>query len=185
MDVTETIYVSTRNEWRKWLEKHHDSAREIWFVFYRKDSGRSSVKYNEAVEEALCFGWIDGIRKKLDEQRYANRFTPRKPGRGYSQLNRERLARLKENGLLHALVEATYSEYAPEKFVIPDYLLTALEKSGGLEYFQSTAAPYQRIRAAHVHIARDHSVEFEKRLERLVDYCKQGRQYGSGIKDFF
>lgn len=185
MDVTETIYVPTRREWRAWLKKNHETALEIWFVFYRRDSGEPSVPYNAAVEEALCFGWIDGIRKKLDEQRYANRFTPRKAGSNFSQLNRERLARLRSSGLLHPVVDSSYEDFAPEKFEIPPSIIKALEKAGGLDYFKSTPKPYQRIRAAHVHMMRRDKAEYKKRLNRLVESCAAGKQFGSGIKDFF
>ena len=74
-------------EFRKWLEKNHDKAVEVWIGFYRKDSGKTGITYAEALDEALCYGWIDGIRKKLDDESFTNRFTPRKRGSIWSNVN--------------------------------------------------------------------------------------------------
>jgi uncharacterized protein YdeI (YjbR/CyaY-like superfamily) len=76
--------------WRKWLERHHASASEVWLVFSRKHTGQACVSYDEAVEEALCFGWIDGIKKRVDEDHYTYRFSPRQPGSRWSLINRNR-----------------------------------------------------------------------------------------------
>ena len=94
MEVGETLYVSTQQEWRTWLKKHRGKSAEIWLVSYRKATGKPSLPYDLAVKEALCVGWIDSTRKSLNEDRYAQRFTPRRAGSGYSQTNLERLARL-------------------------------------------------------------------------------------------
>lgn len=89
MDITKTLYIKNRKEWRRWLEKNFQTAREIWLVFPHKSSGRQRIPYNDAVEEALCFGWIDSIVKKHDDESSMQRFTPRNPRSGYSQPNRE------------------------------------------------------------------------------------------------
>lgn len=94
------LYVSNRADWRKWLEKNHDKEKEIWLVYYRKSTGKPTVKYAEAVEEALCFGWIDSKEKSLDSERYAGRFTPRKLKSNWSPSNRARAKRLIEQGLM-------------------------------------------------------------------------------------
>ncbi|MBO4468440.1 MAG: hypothetical protein J5766_03980, partial [Clostridia bacterium] len=85
------IYCRDRGEWRAWLEKHFESCSEIWFVFPTKESGEAGVSYNDAVEEALCFGWIDGRAGTLDETHHIRRFTPRRKGSSYSRPNIERL----------------------------------------------------------------------------------------------
>ena len=77
MDITETLYVTNRDDWRKWLAEHYSSSTEIWLVYYRRQTGKPRIPYNDAVEEALCFGWIDSITKNLDQERYAQRFTQR------------------------------------------------------------------------------------------------------------
>jgi uncharacterized protein YdeI (YjbR/CyaY-like superfamily) len=83
-----------REAWRKWLERHHADTDEIWLAYYKKATGKPTVGYAESVEEALCFGWIDGIRKRLDDERYAHRFSPRRAGSEWSKLNVERARRL-------------------------------------------------------------------------------------------
>ena len=94
MNITETLYVKTRTAWRSWLKENHDQYDEIWFMFYKKHTEKPSVKYDEAVEEALCFGWIDSILKRLDNERYVQRFTPRKANSQWSDLNKKRAKKL-------------------------------------------------------------------------------------------
>lgn len=98
MNITKTLYAKDRTQWRRWLEKNHDKEKEIWLVFYRKDSGKVSISYNDAVEEALCFGWIDSIEKGIDGERFAQRFTPRKPKSKWSETNKERVKKLIKEG---------------------------------------------------------------------------------------
>lgn len=186
MDITETLYVPTREEWRDWLATHHEDKREVWLVSYRKHTGQPSVPYNDAVEEALSFGWIDSIRKTIDGERYAQRFTPRRAGSAYSQTNKERLARLAAEGKLHPSVQGEYGNNRPEDFKIPDDIRLALKaREGAWAFFESTSPSYQRIRAAYVDHARDRPDEFEKRLSNLVKKSAQGKQFGYGIEGYF
>lgn len=94
VEIGEKLVVRNREEWRKWLARHHADRKEIWLVYYRKASGKTGVTYDESVEEALCYGWIDGIQKGVDAETYASRFTPRKPKSNWSASNIERLRRL-------------------------------------------------------------------------------------------
>ncbi len=87
----EKIYAKNREEWRAWLAQNHGQVKEIYVVYYKKNTGKPSITYEESVEEALCFGWIDGVRKSLDEESYLMRFTPRRPGSIWSKVNRERI----------------------------------------------------------------------------------------------
>jgi uncharacterized protein YdeI (YjbR/CyaY-like superfamily) len=98
MDIGETVRVRSRAEWRGWLSRHHANRQEIWVVYYKKGSGKAGISYEESVEEALCFGWVDGQIKGLDAISYAGRFTPRRPGSNWSASNRERVARLLREG---------------------------------------------------------------------------------------
>ena len=95
-----TMDVRTRAAWRRWLERHHHSEAEIWLVFHKKHTGVGSIDTEDAIEEALCFGWIDSIIRRLDDERYARKFTPRKPDSKWSAINRKRYADLKSRGLL-------------------------------------------------------------------------------------
>ena len=81
------LYISDRNEWRSWLIENHAKENEVWLVYYKKHTGKSTIIYADSVEEALCFGWIDGIKKSIDDEKYAYRFTPRKTGSKWSPLN--------------------------------------------------------------------------------------------------
>lgn len=94
------LEVRSRAEWRRWLERHHDSAPGVWFVFHKVHTGKARVRYDEAVEEALCFGWIDSVSHSLDDDRYLQKFTPRRPGSRWSASNLERVRRLTAAGLM-------------------------------------------------------------------------------------
>lgn len=186
MDITETLYVATREEWRDWLAARHEEAREIWLVSYRKHTGRPSVPYNDAVEEALCFGWIDSTRKGIDDKRYAQRYTPRRPGSPFSQPNIERLARLLSQGRVRPSVAESLGDVRPEAFVIPDDILAALHADeAAWAFFQTTSPSYQRIRAVYVDGARDRPEEFAKRLNRLIEMSARGKQFGYGIESYY
>ncbi|MBI5778152.1 MAG: YdeI/OmpD-associated family protein [Planctomycetes bacterium] len=95
-----TLYLPDRRKWRRWLENNHQRVKEIWLVYYKKHTGKPSIPYNDAVEEALCFGWIDSTVRKLDEERYIQRYTPRKPNSIWSKLNKQRVSRMIKQGLM-------------------------------------------------------------------------------------
>lgn len=97
-----TFYPKTREAWRKWLEKKHKKAPGIWLIFFKKQTGKPSVSYSDAVEEALCFGWIDSTMRPMDEERYMQRFTSRKPKSVWSALNKTRIEKLMKAGLMCA-----------------------------------------------------------------------------------
>jgi len=95
-----TVYAKDRNEWRKWLEKNQAVSSGVWLIYYKKGSGKPSISYDEAVEEALCFGWIDSRVNALDEERYKQVFSPRKPKSSWSKLNKQRVEKLIQQGLM-------------------------------------------------------------------------------------
>ena len=90
MKSQKTLYVTNRDDWRTWLEENHDSAKEIWLIYYKKHTGKPRIPYDDAVEEALCFGWIDSIIKRIDDETYMQKFTPRKSRSAWSELNKKR-----------------------------------------------------------------------------------------------
>src|SRR5256884_7635869 len=94
MEIGTTLYVNHRRQWRAWLASHHRTAPEIWLIYYKKHGGRPRIPSSDAVEEALCYGWIDSITKPVDEDRWAQRFSPRRPSSRLSAMNRERVRRL-------------------------------------------------------------------------------------------
>lgn len=98
MEIGETLLVTSRDEWREWLAQHHRHYKEIWLIYYKKTSGKTGITYEESVEEALCFGWVDGAIKGIDQETYAGRFTPRRPKSPWSDSNRNRVAKLLREG---------------------------------------------------------------------------------------
>lgn len=108
--ITETFYPKTRAQWRKWLEKNHDKKSEIWLMRYKKATGKPTVAYQDSVDEALCFGWIDGFEKSVDEERYATRFTPRRAKSGWSEINVGRYKMLVKEGLMTKAGEAAFKD---------------------------------------------------------------------------
>ena len=100
MEIGETIYVTTAEEFRQWLTEHHQHKKEIWLVQYKKASGKPSIPYVEAVETAICFGWIDGLEKSMDSERYALRFSPRRPKSNWTETNKERARKMIAAGRL-------------------------------------------------------------------------------------
>jgi uncharacterized protein YdeI (YjbR/CyaY-like superfamily) len=110
MEIGETLYVTTREAFRAWLKANHRSKREIWLVLYRKATGKPSLPYVEAVEEAICFGWIDGYEKSMDEERYALRFSPRRAKSNWTETNKERALRMIAEGRMTKSGFATLPE---------------------------------------------------------------------------
>lgn len=112
MEKGKTLYVTNREEWRAWLTEHHRSRTEIWLIYYKKNSGRPRIPYDHAVEEALCFGWIDSIVKAVDDEAFVQKFTPRRDGSRWSPLNRQRLRKLIRDG---RMMEAGLAKVAGAK----------------------------------------------------------------------
>ncbi|MEM7331587.1 MAG: YdeI/OmpD-associated family protein [Chloroflexota bacterium] len=181
-----SIYVVKRDEWRNWLEANYRSAVEIWIIYPRKHSGKPRIPYNTAVEEALCFGWIDSITNSIDDDHYGQRFTPRKPKSSYSQTNVERLHRLiGQNKVISEILEIV-TPILERPFIFPEDIKKALqENSTAWHNFQSYSGSYQRIRIAYVETARKRGAEFDKRLNNLIKKCEQNKQFGFGIEDYY
>jgi uncharacterized protein YdeI (YjbR/CyaY-like superfamily) len=116
-----TIFFATPAAFEAWLEEHHASARELWVGYYKKDSGQPSITWPESVDEALRFGWIDGLRKTIDAQRYRIRFTPRKPGSNWSAVNVARVAVLTAEGRMRPAGLAAFARRRDERTAIYSY----------------------------------------------------------------
>lgn len=118
---TRIRFFKTASDLRKWLEAHHQRAGELWVGFYRKDSGRASITWPEAVDEALCFGWIDGIRKRVDDESYTNRLTPRRKGSTWSAINIARVGVLTKEGRMRPAGLAAFAARKENKSGIYSY----------------------------------------------------------------
>jgi uncharacterized protein YdeI (YjbR/CyaY-like superfamily) len=114
MKITKTTTTGSRSEWRAWLEQNHATEREVWLVYYKKETGKPSVTYPDSLEEALCFGWIDSIIQKIDEEKYVRKFNPRRPGSKWSALNKHMVAKLVHAG------QMTAAGLAVVDFTLPD-----------------------------------------------------------------
>src|SRR3954469_12279951 len=126
MEVTKTLYVTDREEWRAWLEEHHATEPDVWLVYYRKDSGKARIPYNDAVEEALCFGWIDSTYKDIGDGQFAQRFSPRKANSPFSPMNKERARRLIEQGRMAQAGLDKLGDALAEEFEVPADILERL-----------------------------------------------------------
>jgi len=186
MNLGKTLYVTERKTWRAWLANHYDKEPEIWLVYYRQGTGRPRIAYNDAVEEALCYGWIDSTVKKIDHERFAQRFSPRKKRSNLSQANKERIHKLvaekkmTEAGLA-AVAHALDSVSDPEKeFPISPDILTALKVDPRVwENFRKFPGPYRRIRIAYVESRRRHGAEaFDKSLRNFIAKTAENKQFG-------
>ena len=176
MEITETLYVSDRIQWREWLSGHFKSSSEIWLVFPIKSSGEQGISYNDAVEEALCFGWIDSTAKALDAGHQVRRFTPRRRGSPYSRLNIERLIRLDSLGLIHPEIRPSVEELISRPFEFPEDILDEIRKDKeAWDNFRSFTEGYKRIRIAYIDDARDRPKEFEKRLSSFIRKTRENR----------
>lgn len=181
LDETRLLYVTNRDEWRDWLEQHYRSEREVWLVYHRKHTGKPRISYNDAVEEALCFGWIDSIVKGIDGERYAQRFSVRNPKTAYSQANKERLKALIQQGKVVEEVLATLGNLAEEQFEIPSDILEAIKANAqAWENFQEFSEPYIRVRIAFIDAARKRPEEFKKRLRYFIEMTERNKRLGFG-----
>lgn len=172
--------MTKRGEWREWLERNHTTETEIWLVYYRKDSGKPRLAYNDAVEEALCFGWIDGIEKKIDDTASAQRFTPRKPKSKWSELNKERARQMIERGLMTRAGFAKLGNALEIAFEIPDDILKALKADAQTwKNFQGFTETYRRVRIGYIEEVRKHPADFQKRLANFLKMTAQNKRFGT------
>lgn len=182
------FYTSNRSEWRAYLEAHFETASEVWFVFPTKDSGEPSLSYNDAVEEALCFGWIDGRAGTLDKKHHIRRFTPRRKGSPYSRPNIERLIWLDKHDRIHPSVRESVRELIREPFVFPTDIIATLKQDETVwKNYQTFSDPYKRIRVAYIDAARKRPEEFRKRLNSFIEKTRAGKLisgYG-GIEKYY
>lgn len=184
----EPRFFRTPAQFRKWLERHHARETEIWIGMYRVSSGKKGITYKEALDEALCFGWIDGVRKRLDDESYVQRFTPRKPKSYWSAVNTRRVEGLKREGRMHAAGLAAFDRRdgaATEKYsferkaaeLYPSQLARFRAEAKAWKYFESEAPWYRRVVVHWVTSAKKEETR-ERRLATLIDDCAKGRRIG-------
>ncbi|MCS6837047.1 MAG: YdeI/OmpD-associated family protein [Anaerolineae bacterium] len=180
MDITETVYVPDRSSWRAWLAENHAHKQEIWLLYPTKASGKPRVAYIDAVEEALCFGWIDGLTKSYDAETQAQRFTPRRPKSNWTELNKERARRLIAAGLMTDAGSAVLPDLTLKPLEIAPDVLAALQADPQVwANWQGFDELYQRIRVGYVEEQRRNRAEFQRRLANLVAKTRQNKRFGT------
>ena len=160
--LSETLLMAKRDQWRAWLAKNHKTEKKVWLIYFKKRARQASIAYEDSVEEALCFGWIDSLIRRLDDDQYARLFTPRIDHKNWSEMNKKRIAKLIQEGRMTAagLAKASYliednhaaakkeTRVAAKKgrsLTVPDYMRQALlANKSALENFDNLAPSYQR-----------------------------------------
>jgi uncharacterized protein YdeI (YjbR/CyaY-like superfamily) len=182
------MHFESREDWRKWLTENFETTGEIWFVFPQKSSGKKGILYNDAVEEALCFDWIDSTIKSLDKEHKIQRFTPRRPKSTYSQANKERLKWLLENKMIHPKFEDKIQNVLSEPFIFPNDIIDKLKEDKIVwKNYQCFPDTYKRIRIAYIESARKRPEEFEKRLNHFLHKTKENKKITGfgGIEKYY
>jgi uncharacterized protein YdeI (YjbR/CyaY-like superfamily) len=180
------VFFATEAELRAWFERHHEDAPELLVGYYKKAAGRPGIKHSEAVEQALCFGWIDGVGQRIDDERYQVRFTPRRTGSVWSKVNVAKVAELTERGLMHpaGLLAfesrrpdrvATYSYEQPTGAELDEEQTARLQAvPAAWEWYSAQASSYRRA-AAHWVISAKRAETRERRLAQLIADSAAGR----------
>ena len=182
------IFHRTRRDWRRWLEKHHDGTSEVLLGFYRKESGRGGITYPEALDEALCFGWIDGVRKRWDDDSYTIRFTPRTRRSIWSAVNIKRAGQLIEEGTMTAAGLRAFEGRDPARAKLYSYerehavLDPACEREfrrnvAAWAFFTAQPPSYRKVAAFFVMGAKKAETR-QRRLARLIDDSMKRRRIG-------
>jgi uncharacterized protein YdeI (YjbR/CyaY-like superfamily) len=181
------LYVTTRRAWRSWLANHHATEGEVWLLFYNTRTGKARIPYNDAVEEALCYGWIDSTVKKVDRNSFAQRFSPRKPGSRWSEMNKKRVRRLLKAGKMtraglaaaEGMPRGAKADVRRADPVIARDILKRLRADRATwENFQRFPRSYRRIRLGWIEGARRRPAEFEKRLRYFLRMTAQNKRFG-------
>jgi len=183
-ETLKTFDARDREQWRNWLASHHRSEPEVWLVFHKRHTGQPSIAYDDAVDEALCFGWIDSLIRRLDDHRYARKFTPRKPGSKWSTSNRRRFAELQASGRLAPAglqrppTDRSGDAPRPSLSKIPRYIEQALNsRPAARVYFESLAPSYRRMYIAWIDSAKQRETR-NRRLREAVGLLAAGRKLG-------
>ena len=172
-------YFKSSSEFRKWLDKNHSDVNELWVGFYKKITNIKSILYKEAVDQALCFGWIDGIKKKADELSYTHRFTPRKSKSNWSSTNIKRVGELTKLGLMHPSGSKVFNERDKKKIrqysyerknaeLDQSYMQILKSQKNAWSFFISQAPSYQKVAALWVMTAKKEETRL-RRLNTLID----------------
>lgn len=181
-------FFSSPEKFRAWLQRNHDRESELLVGFHKKSSGKKSVTYAEALDEALCFGWIDGVRKNLDETSYTIRFTPRKPKSIWSNINVNHVERLKKEGRMHAAGLEAYARRDPKRTGIyafeneprqlsPAYEKTFRQNEKAWKFFETMAPSLKKVSIHWIMSAKKEETQL-RRLKHVIENSEKGVKSG-------
>ena len=185
-EIGDVTYFASAAEFRRWLKKNHAKAKELWVGFHKKATGKPSMTWPQSVDQALCFGWIDGIRKRIDDDRYVIRFTPRKPTSIWSAINIARVRELTAQGLMQpagakafalrdAKRSAVYFYENRPKALAREYERVLRGNPKAWAFFQKLPPAYRRLMAYYVMEAKQEETR-QRRLARLLAACAAGKR---------
>jgi len=189
MKLTEKLHVTNRDDWRAWLRKNHDIEKEVWLIYYKKHTGKPRIPYDDVVDEAICFGWIDSLVKRIDDEKFAQKFTPRKGKSRWSEANKRRARKMIEEGKMTkaGLAKIQEAEKSGEWFkktstskelvVFPE-LRKALESNKKALYnFNNLANSYKRNLIGWIASAKREETR-ERRLTEAIRFLEQNKKLG-------
>ena len=187
--MAEELYVPNRNDWRAWLSKNHASKKEVWLIYYKKHTGKPSIPYDDSVEEALCFGWIDGIMKRVDDEKCARKFMPRKSRSRWAESNKKRAEKMMREGKMTeagmAKVEGAKkngewfkSHERPKELFVHPFIDKALrENRKAQENFEKLAESYRRLYIRWISSAKRKETRI-RRLKEAIGLLEQNKKLG-------
>lgn len=183
MEINHIVRFEDRQAFREWLHEHADDTAYCWVILRRKTSG-DGLLYLDAVEEALCFGWIDGIAKKTEAGEFAQRFSPRRKNSNWTELNKERVRRLIRLGMMQERGLTVLPDMSDTSFVIDEAIVRRLKSEPDVyRNFQAFPELYRRIRIDTIQSVRKDQALYEKRLDKLIEQTRANRLYGQWNDD--
>lgn len=190
MKLGKTLYVTNRNDWRAWLKKNHGRQEELWLIYYKKHTNKPSIPYDDSVEEAICYGWIDGILKRIDDEKFMRKFTPRNAKSQWSELNRKRARKMIKQGRMTQAGLVKFKQACKQKdieakdkpsnkrLLITTDLKKALSTNKkALENFNNFAPSYRRLYIAWIKDAKRPETR-EKRIKQTIKWAAQNKKPG-------
>jgi uncharacterized protein YdeI (YjbR/CyaY-like superfamily) len=179
-------FFRTPADLRAWFDRHHATSRELWVGFHKKATGKPSITWSESVDEALCVGWIDGIRKRIDDGSYTSRFTPRKPTSVWSKINRDKVAALKKQGRMRPAGLTAYEKRRPNKVGIYSYENRSADldepyrglvkkNEAAWTFFEAQPPSYRKVVTWWIHSAKKEETRLA-RVERLIAASTGGKR---------
>ena len=183
------LYITNRKDWRGWLRKNHNSQNEVWLIYYKKHTRKKRILYDDAVEEALCFGWIDSIVKRIDEEKYAQKFTPRKSNSQWSELNKKRAMKMinekkmTKTGLIKIEKAKKNGKWTETVLNRKRFVLTPVMKKEfsankkAWENFNKLAPSYKKHYIGWISSAKKKETR-DKRLKEALKNLEQGKKLG-------